>query len=443
MKRGLLLLITWALILTAATAGAAEKREVPNYDGREDPPATLGESLLWVPRLTLFPAWLATEYLVRKPLGATLTWLERDNIPQKVTSALTFSEGDSGVYPTALIGSGMRPSVGLYFWSNGVLTEADRMRLHLSWGGNDWYRVSLRERIALGGAQQDNVPFAGDQISFSALVDQRPDYLFYGLGPDAPDEPARFLMRRIGADTDLELTFGQHLGVSVGAGIHGYKFGRGDPDDDEIHLVDHPDAPAFAPYSLGSLQAGAVLDTRSQRPGPGTGVRLELKGELLVDPAFDGLAFGRASIDAGVALDLGRDNRTLALRQRLIFVENFGSAAIPFTELASLGGNDLLRGFNEGRYRGESAAVTTLQYTWPIWVALDGMLFAEVGNVFGSGLDGFDPSQFAGSFGTGIRTSTDRDVSLQLFVAAGTRRFDEGPFAVENVRVVLGAVTGF
>ena len=144
-----------------------------------------------------------------------------------------------------------------------------------------------------------------------------------------------------------------------------------------------------------------------------------------------------------MAIDLGKQNRTLSLRQRVIFVDRLGSAAIPFTELATLGGKEMLRGFNEGRYRGASAAVTTLQYTYPIWVALDGMLFVEAGNVFDSGLRGFDPAAFAGSFGGGIRTNSDRDVALQLLVAAGTSRFDAGPLEVENVRVVIGTVTGF
>ena len=39
--------------------------------------------------------------------------------------------------------------------------------------------------------------------------------------------------------------------------------------------------------------------------------------------------------------------------------------------------------------RCRSAAVATLQYSWPVWGFLDGIIQADVGNVFGPHLEGF------------------------------------------------------
>ena len=108
-----------------------------------------------------------------------------------------------------------------------------------------------------------------------------------------------------------------------------------------------------------------------------------------------------------------------------------------------LGGHELMRGFREGRFVGESASVTTLQYTYPIWVWVDGFVFVDVGNVFGKHFEGFDIAKMTMSFGMGIRTNDDRDIGLELLVGAGTTRFNAPSFEVEQVRFLIGVVRGF
>jgi hypothetical protein len=71
-----------ALCLLAPEAAAGSeppKRTVPDYDGREDPPATAGEVALWVPRVVLFPLYLTSEYLIRRPIGWLISTAERNN----------------------------------------------------------------------------------------------------------------------------------------------------------------------------------------------------------------------------------------------------------------------------------------------------------------------------------------------------------------------------
>ena len=110
--------------------------------------------------------------------------------------------------------------------------------------------------------------------------------------------------------------------------------------------------------------------------------------------------------------------------------------------LSLLGGFEAMRGWFVGRFRGESAAVFTLNYRYPIWYGLDGDIYLEAGNAFGPRFEGFDPARLFGSAGLGFRTAGNRDLSFDVILAVGTSRFDE-PFQLNSFRLALGLNRGF
>ena len=69
-------------------------------------------------------------------------------------------------------------------------------------------------------------------------------------------------------------------------------------------------------------------------------------------------------------------------------VEPLGDAPIPFEELITPSGQAGMRGFPEGRFRGESGLVGTVEYRWYISSYLDASLFTDVGDGGGAGLPG-------------------------------------------------------
>ena len=89
---------------------------------------------------------------------------------------------------------------------------------------------------------------------------------------------------------------------------------------------------------------------------------------------------------------------------------------------------------------GQSAAVTQLQYTWPIGPWLGGTLQAAVGNVFGEHLDGFTARLLRFSGAIGIATKSDP--SFQLLVGMGTDTFERGA-SVDSGRVSFGVPHSF
>src|SRR5262245_49049150 len=102
------------LILLCATAAADEaKRDVPDYDGRGDPPTTAGDVLIWVPRVAVSPLYLVSEYVIRKPMEVLVETVERHQWAQRV---IDYFNGPVGIVPTALVDTGMSPTLGFYFF---------------------------------------------------------------------------------------------------------------------------------------------------------------------------------------------------------------------------------------------------------------------------------------------------------------------------------------
>jgi outer membrane protein assembly factor BamA len=142
-------------------------------------------------------------------------------------------------------------------------------------------------------------------------------------------------------------------------------------------------------------------------------------------------------------LDLNELNRTLSLRVGARFVEPVNDSEIPFTELATLGGTEPMRGFFPNRLTDFSAVAADLAYTWPIWIWLDGSMHFEVGNVFGEHLAGFEAKKlrWSGSIGfesAGVATENP----LQVMVGVGSETFEQGG-GIDSFRLVLGTTRDF
>ena len=63
--------------------------------------------------------------------------------------------------------------------------------------------------------------------------------------------------------------------------------------------------------------------------------------------------------------------------------------------------------------------------------------------MFGPNFEGFAFERRALSAGMGMRTRAIHDITFDLLVGLGTSRFDETPFRVDQVRLVVGLNKGF
>jgi hypothetical protein len=426
---------------------------MPSYDGREHS-RSVGRSLLWVPRIALFPLYLVSEG-VRRPLGALFSYAEEHHWQERWRDFFTFGDKHQiGLFPTGRIDLGLRPTVGFYFFWNDTIAHSD-LRLRVTLSGLDAFNVHTLMRTPLGKTRK---------LTLTFHFAQRADRDFYGFGPTAPDDAARFYEQRLEGKASLWQELSEISAITTYMGIRSEQF---DPDatsrrslEEQIELGVLRPPPGLESGVL-ALYSGvsARVDTRAPRltRNPTTASAYDHRGGSGVVVAgriehWSGLEKSRATAadagrlpewvkygaSAGASVDLTGSRRTIDLITTLELADPLpGDNPIPFTELVSLGGNQPLRAFRTGRLLDRSATSATLTYRWPIWVFLDGNVHYAVGNVFGPHLDGFRPGLLRSSFGIGIDSAGSSDHPFEVLLAFGTAPFDEGA-RIENLRFVFG-----
>lgn len=435
-------------VVTATISSApvtTQKRAMPSYDGREPAPPTAGDNALWAPRIVLFPVYLVSEYVLRRPLEWLIVNAEKNQWPTLVLDFFTFGENrTSGVFPSGLIDFGFRPSVGIYAFSNELVAKENSVRLYAAYGGNDWYAVRVADRIDFNEK---------NRLAFSFGYTHRPDFRFEGLGPSAPsDFLTRYRAERIEASASFDsiIRDAGHFSAFAGARDVNFQLGQGGCCDDRaledvVAAGEIAAPPGFGTdYTVWEHGVNVEFDTRRPRPANGNGMRLEMNATqalpLSASLRSPWITFGGS---LGGFLDLNDRNRVISLFVSSEFIEPIEhDQTIPFTELMTLGGPGQLPGFRPGTLLGQSRINGQLEYRWPIWAFLDGTIHLGVGNVFGERLEGFRWDLLRMSFGFGMRTSGRRDHAFNILVAAGTEPF-AGGLDITTFRFVIGTTRGF
>jgi hypothetical protein len=415
------------------------KRKKPDYDGRGGAPKTPGQKALLVPRVILFPAYVVSEYLIRRPLAAGITYAERAGWPAWVSDFLALDQTHPvGVVPFMLIDFGFQPSAGLYWFWDDAGFKGHQLRLRGSTWGPHWLSATATERFLLG--QQE--------VTFTATATKRPDYAFYGIGPDTR-EAAR---RRYGADTlyaraESRLKFRSRSLFETSIGYRGARFKHSDYEDlsldDAIADGSMPVPPGYRDgYRAPFVSARLMLDSR-RSAYTRTGGRVDLAVEPSVDLAnAPSSGWLRYSGTLWGFVDLNQAGRVVSVSVTATLVDPIGDRPVPFTQLASLGGGRSMPGLRTGRLADRSSAVAMLRYSWPIWLSLNGSLQAGLGNVFGEHFSGFRPGRARVSTAIGLETSSSRDSVFQAIVSFGTETLESGA-DVDTIRVAVGVRSGF
>lgn len=399
--------------------------------------------------MLLAPAYVVSEYLVRRPLGAAVTYAERKGWPAAVYDFLALGQThDVGVAPFFLVDFGFEPSVGLYGYWNDAGFKGHDVRLRGSTWGKHWLSLSATDHIHLQ---------AGHEITFKLRLKHRPDFAFYGLGPDAPESHLSWY----GGDTvetyaESYVPFRKHDLISTRVGYRGESYRPSDYDRDDRGKPDYePSLDEAAargwfrePFGFSSgLRAPFVgvelmLDSRD-RSRSRDGVRLELLAEDDVDLKHSRpSAWLRYGATLRAFMDLRDSRRRLVLSVSSLFVDPLLGGEVPFTQLASIGGGRNMPGFRYGRLYDRSALSATLHYSWPIWLGLFGSVEGSVGNVFGAHLAGLRPSRARISTALGLETDDSEDTVFQFLVGFGTDTIGSGA-GINALRLTAGIREGF
>jgi hypothetical protein len=400
--------VALALALIPASSPAAEKRRLPDYDGRN---LEKGDGALWIPRVALFPLWLVSEYVIRAPVGAMVRLVDR-------SAADTTPPRDRwDVRPILYLDAGFRPRFGAIVTGNSAKTL---YRLRADTFGPSSY--------AFGGG-------ASTEIGRSSLetygeLAHRPDTIFHGFGPrTTPGDRVRVPLDR--AETGVRFVSEPHPSflVRTAIAVRGASF-RVPVERDYVSIAQA----IGVTLDLRPLrEVGISVPAEYQRA---SGVRIDVDGELAGTPlpARRWISWGGSAVGM---LDVFR-GRVFELAARARFVDPIGSSeAPPYVEHATLGG-DYLRGHLAGRLFGRSSLVTGVTYRWPVWIFLDGFITVEAGNVFDTHLRDISPKLFRLAATSGVRNTGTSGYVFEMLAGVGTEPIADGA-KVSSVRLLLSA----
>ncbi|MGD8862538.1 MAG: BamA/TamA family outer membrane protein [Myxococcales bacterium] len=429
-----------------STEDGPPKRPVPDYDGRPEPSPTVGDVLLWVPRVAFYPLYLVSEYGVRRPFGTLVTTAERDHWLAWLVDFFTFGEEQKiGLVPTAYLEFNLEPSLGVYFFADDAFTDDNDVRVFAAAWPADWLSLRVLDRFS----NADDTMW----LSVRASLLLRPDYQYHGLGPDSRQQDRS---RYAGSTHEAALRFEgmpwrtSHVIWEMGPRRRTFSTRTDFQRPNLQQAIDDPDnridalPPGFSSgYTVWRNAVRLVLDSRRPFPASASGVRAEVRGEHAFDlDAPVERRWVRYGGSLGGFLDI-HNQRTLVLTAEVEMADPL-AGQIPFTELPTLGGAPPMQGFQQGRMIDRSYAAAVLEYRWPVWMWADFVLHYAVGNVFGPQLRGFEPGKLRASFGVGLRAAriSSPDHSINVLVALGSQTFDGGA-KIEEFRFVVGAVSGF
>jgi hypothetical protein len=414
------------LVLLGASARADDKRPLPDYDGRPDPPPTAGEALLWVPRIVVSPLYFVSEYLLRRPMRVLVITGEKNQWPVRIMDFLF--DRPAGLIPTFWVDLGLRPTAGFYFFWNDAVFPGNQVRATASFSAGV-ASATLTDRVTRG-------PW---RVALRAHASTRNDLPFHGLGPESREQDrTRYEMRQLELGVSLRWRLAPLSGASLEAGARLVDFSSGACcGDPPIAMGAFPPPPGLAEggHAGPFARLRLALDSRSRVPATGIGAIVELDAGS--DPDTD-RAWLRAGATVAASVDVTGRRRVISL----IFHGERAEGEAPFSELPTLGGAGPLPGFRAGRLAGGSALSATLMYEWPVWAYLGGVLHVGAGNVFASDLSDLDVDLLRGSAGIGIRSLDIGDHRMELLLAVGTGPLGRGG-GLESVRFAIGGVTGF
>jgi len=242
---------------------------------------------------------------------------------------------------------------------------------------------------------------------------------FYGLGnttTEANEEKYSFDLLRFQSRLSRELVKNVYLGVD-------YQLSR-------YYNVEVQEGKTLANSEITGTKGGVnsgvglvfMIDTRDNVVSASKGVFLETSG--FVYNAAIGSSFNYSNYNLTF-------NKYFSLGRRMVLatntVMNLNTGNTPFLEMARVGGNSILRGYAQYRFRDNNFIASQIEYRYMIWRKLGFVAFAGLGDVFETTED-IESNQLKYSLGGGVRVALDTKEKINLRVDYGIGRGNTGVY---------------
>ncbi len=366
--------------------------------------------LVWPYRVITFPL-----KLLSSGVGETLQFLDEKRVISQIGSFLGPRQGPFGVLMQFQAGGLSGFGGGVALEHDAFLSPSNRFRLHGTTTINGTHRAGLGLRFSTGSTGEIDVG-AGYRV--------RPNARFFGIGPTSVNSSEAFYTQRlVWAGTSYRQGLGSNF--YVGGDVLLSSVDAQLPQNDDDRPIDMA-FPGALPIGYGSTSHGVTVGaafshvTASETGRPTGGGSRRFRATYFSGLGHDSTAFLTYRVDLQQFLQLWYPYHVLALRTHVSWIDQVGSAPLPFQRLMTNDDPDLLRGFKDFRWRDRGMAVLSAEYRWPLWVlthpdamGLDLYLHTDVGQVF-SNIDQINRDNITFSYGAGVRLLGARGFVLRI-----------------------------
>lgn len=335
---------------------------------------------------------------------AGFVYLDERRITSRIRSLLGPRTGPVGFALNATAGGAAGLGGGITFLHDALFSHAARGKLRTQLTEDGGYRATLG--LESRGAARDG-------WDAGAGVRRLPSARYFGTGPASRrEDKSLYEERQAWAAVGTARRLHGPLALEARATLSRIEARKG-PRGGEPPLAETFAAGLPPGYGRASdaVSWSMVLrhDTTSEdgRPENG-GVRRALVART------DELGSGRNSFwtvraDLEQLVGLWNAQQTLTARAFVAWNEPVGDSRVPFQRLMTNDDPDLLRGYQDLRFRDRGMGALALEYRWPAWAertargtGIDAYLLADFGQVFGAAGD-VSADRMTESYGAGLR----------------------------------------
>ncbi len=335
-----------------------------------------------------------------------IQWTDEEKIIPRIKDMLASDDGKRGLTPKY----GSQIGGGLSFYRNALFHPASKLSLTIT--GN----VDKRQFYEL---RFKRIRFAKErlQADIRAYYHYLPEEDSYGIGPFADDRESEYSIAKSVLQSSLGFRANDRSAFHLITGVQKNRVRQvEEPNDPEAIPLSHliPESFLAPDLVLGSL--AFEWDYLGQdHPGHPT-QGWEGFFRLATFQEMGGTEFGFFKIHADITRYINLFyHRALIVRTALEITDAMQDRNVPFYDLASIGRQETLRGFERGRFRDFDSFIASLEYRYPVSGNLDGLIFIDGGQVAQS-ITRIDRRAFQITFGIGMRVWNNEGqlASLQL-----------------------------
>jgi len=303
------------------------------------------------------------------------------------------------------------PEVNLAFGAGGILyfrtshrknTRPSKITLSSYYSINHQYLVYLYPVVFFNR----NMDEASAEIYFENKIDK-----FYGIGNKAPDiESPAFHYTDFSIIVKFKREFIEDFFATVAYKYMNYHI----PDAQENPYLNNDDVYGSQGGITSGLGYGLTYDSRDN-------VFYPIKGNLLEFYALHFSSFFDSDYKFNSFIFDLRSYNALTKDDNIIAIQGYAAITTgkpPFYELPKLGGQHIMRGYFEGRYRDKDYLTLQVEFRKYLFWKFNGILFLGMGDVGGEFSD-FGLKSVKYSYGIGFRYILDKEEKINLRVDIG------------------------